>query len=154
MNPWGREEVSTERAVLLSLSVEPQSAAAIARSAGLQDSDVALALQRLADENLVIRDGDDYELTGPLCWFGTFTDALAHHARKNLLVAIAGESESHLFVCDVRVKGARPVGDRLTETVSVLGCGRTARNVTRAAEAAARPTCSDCESASRFGARG
>lgn len=154
MNPWGREDVSAERAVLLTLSLEPQNVSAIARSAGLSDGAVTTALQRLTGESLVIREGDDYELTGPLCWFGTFADALAHHARKNLLVTIAGEPESHLYVCDIRVKGARPVGDRLTETMSVLGCGRTVREVARATgEAGSRPTCPDCESASRFRAQ-
>lgn len=151
MNPWGREDVPAERAVLLALSLEPQNASAIGRCAGLSEGAATTALQRLTDESLAIREGDDYELTGPLCWFGTFADALAHHARKNLLVAVAGEPESHLYVCDIRVKGAHPVGDRHTETMSVLGCGRTARDVTRAPGAAeSRPTCPDCRSASRL----
>ena len=154
-NPWGREQVSPERAALLTLSLQPQDAASIARGAGLSIADATVALQQLTDANVAIRDGDEYELTGPLCWFGTFADALAYHVRKNLLVTVAGERDSHLFLCDVRVKGGRPVGDRLTETMSVLACGRTERRVLRAAgEAGSRPTCPDCECASRFEPRG
>ena len=148
-NPWGRGDLSAERAVLLTLSVQAQDAATIARSTGLLDAEVATAVQSLLDRSLAIREDDWYELTGPLCWFGDFTSALEHHARKNLLVTIAGESESHLYVCDIRIKGARPVGDALTETASVLGCGRTARDVTQASlEHGSRPTCPDCATAS------
>ena len=148
-NPWGRDAISPERAALLALSVQPQDAAAIARTATLRAGDVEAALQTLVDESLAIREDDLYELTGPLCWFGTFASALEHHARKNVFVTIAGEPESHLYVCDIRIKGARPVGDPLTETASVLGCGRTARDVTQAeGERASRATCRDCASVS------
>jgi hypothetical protein len=95
-NPWGAEDLSAERAVLLTLSVQAQDAAAIARNTGLRDADVATALQLLVDRSLAIREDDQYELTGPLCWFGDFTSALHHHARKNVFVTIPGEPESHL----------------------------------------------------------
>ena len=148
-NPWGPGDLSAERAVLLTLSVQAQDAATIARSTGLRDAEVATALQSLLDRSLAIREDDQYELTGPLCWFGDFTSALEHHARKNLLVTIPGEPQSHLYVCDIRIKGARPVGDPLTETASVLGCGRTASDVAQAAaERGSRPTCPDCAVAS------
>jgi hypothetical protein len=151
-NPWEAGDLSAERAVLLTLSVKPQDAATIARSAGLRDGDVATALQLLVDRSLAIREDDQYELTGPLCWFGDFAGALKYHARKNLLVTIPGESESHLYVCDIRIKGARPVGDPLTETASVLGCGRTSSEVAQApSEGGSRPTCPDCASATATG---
>ena len=145
-NPWGREDLAPERAVLLALSVQPQDAATIAQSAALRVADVETALQSLVEKSLAIREDENYELTGPLCWFGTFASALEHHARKNMLVTIAGEPDTHLYVCDIRIKGARPVGDPLTETASVLACGRTARDVTQAnREHGSRPSCPDCE---------
>ncbi len=150
-NPWGREDLAPGRAVLLALSVQPQDVAAIARTTELSDGDVAAALQTLTEQSVAIREDDHYELTGPLCWFGTFENALEHHARKNLLVTIAGEPESHLYVCDIRIKGARPVGDPLTETASVLACGRMARDVAQAGRAReSRLMCGDCESAKRY----
>ncbi len=153
--PWEVGDLSPERAVLLTLSVLAQDAATIARNTGLEDADVATALQQLVDRSLAIREDDQYELTGPLCWFGDFTSALRHHARKNVVVTIAGEPESHLYVCDIRIKGARPVGDPLTETASVLACGRTANDVTQAPGArGARPTCRDCERAIGAATRG
>jgi hypothetical protein len=151
-NPWGRQQddLSPVRAVLLSLSVEPQDVSLIADKAGLRDDEVLVALQQLADDDLVIREDDTYELTGPLCWFGTFERALEHHARKHLLVTVVGELESHLYVCDVRVKSGPPSGDPGTRTVTVLGCGRTAHHVVQApAESGSRPACRDCAAAAR-----
>jgi hypothetical protein len=51
MNPWGRDDLSAERAVLLALFVQPQDAAAIARKTGLRNADVTTALQQLMDES-------------------------------------------------------------------------------------------------------
>jgi len=151
-NPWGRDDLSAVRAVLLALSVEPQDASAIASKAALRDDEVLSALAQLADDDLAIRDGDAYELTGPLCWFGTFGRAVEHHVSKHLLVTVEGEPESHLYVCDVRVKRGPPSGDPQTRTTVVLACGRTARQVSQApAESGSRPTCADCDAAGRRG---
>jgi len=151
INPWGQDKLPAERAVLLALSITPQAASQIASKVELPQSDVRTALQRLTEASLAIREGDEYELTGPLSWFGDFQGALEHHARKNFLVTVPGETESHLYIGDIRIKGGRPVGDPLTETSSVLGCGRTERNVVPAvASPGARPTCRDCAAAARF----
>ncbi len=151
INPWGQEKLSAERAVLLALSITPQNASQIASKIELPQSEVRTALERLTEASLAIREGDEYELTGPLSWFGDFQGALEHYARKNFLLTVPGESESHLYVSDIRIKGARPVGDPLTETSSVLGCGRTERNVAPAvAPPGAHPTCRDCAAAARF----
>jgi hypothetical protein len=143
MNPWGREDIPAERAVLLALLAEAEDVPAIAGRAGVAGDDAQAALRRLVEEHVAIRDGDLYELTGPLSWFGSFERALRYHAGKNLLVTILGEAASHLYVCDVRVKGGRPSGDPLTETVSVLGCGRIASAITQAA--GDQPACEDCK---------
>jgi hypothetical protein len=145
MNPWGRNDISPARAVLLALKADPQDAAAIAGRTGLGADEASAALQRLVEEHVAIRDGDLYELTGPLSWFGDFASALRYHASKDVLLTVPGDSQSHLFVCDVRVKGGRPAGDPLTEAVSVLACGKTASGATRAA--GDEPLCEDCKSA-------
>jgi len=78
-----------------------------------------------------------------LSWFGDFASAIAYYAKRNFVVAAKGDPLSHLYLCDVRIKNARQVGDPLTETASVFACGKTARNVTLTAHPTA-PTCEDC----------
>jgi hypothetical protein len=148
VNPWGRERISAEQAVLLALSVDPAPVSAIADKAGISETEARTALERLTKESVAIPEDDCFELTGPLSWFGDFAAAIAHYAGRNFLVSVAGEIGSHLFLCDVRIKGGRKAGDPLNETASVFACGRTARDVIQSA-AEAGPTCEDCSSASR-----
>jgi hypothetical protein len=99
----------------------------------------------LQHEHLAISDDGGYELTGPLSWFGDFASAVRHYSPRIFVVSAEGEPASHLYVSDVRVKNARPVGDPLTETASVFACGTTARVVTPSRDH--EPTCSDCREA-------
>jgi hypothetical protein len=137
--------MTTERTMLLALSMDAQPVSALAVKAGLAHDDAVAALVRLQHEHLAIADDGGYELTGPLSWFGDFAAAVRYYSRRNFVVSAEGEPASHLYVCDVRVKNARPVGDPLTETVSVFACGATARAVKPSPDRA--PTCSDCRDA-------
>ncbi len=142
-NIWSRTTLSPERAMLLALSAEPQPVSVLAAKAGLSVSDASEALTRLRQEHFAIAEDGSFELTGPLSWFGDFTSAVKHYAERRFVVTDRGEPDSHLYVCDVRVKNARPVGDPLTETIGVFACGKTAQSVAQAADAAV-PTCEDC----------
>jgi hypothetical protein len=139
--------MTPERSMLLALSMDAQPISALALKAGLAHDDAVAALQRLQHGHLAIADDGGYELTGPLSWFGDFASAVRHYAQRNFVVSAEGEPISHLYVCDVRVKNARPVGDPLTETASVFACGTTARDVTPSGDRT--PTCSDCRVAMR-----
>jgi hypothetical protein len=134
-----------ERAMLLALSMDAQPVSALAVKAGLAHDDAVEALRRLQQEHLAIADDGGYELTGPLSWFGDFASAVRYYTRRNFVVSAQGDPATHLYLCDVRVKNARPVGDPLTETASVFACGTTTRAVTPSAEPA--PTCVDCRDA-------
>jgi hypothetical protein len=134
-----------ERAMLLALSMDAEPVSALAAKAGLAEHDAVGALQGLQQKHLAIAGDGGYELTGPLSWFGDFASAVRHYARRNFVVSAEGEPASHLYVCDVRVKNARPVGDPLTETASVFACGTTARAVTPSGDRV--PTCGDCRDA-------
>jgi hypothetical protein len=136
------DRMTPEHAMLLALSMDAQPASALALKAGLAHDDAVAALRRLQNEHLAIADDGGYELTGPLSWFGDFASAVRHYSRRKVVVSAEGEPASHLYVCDVRVKNARPVGDPLTETASVFACGTTARVVTLSRDRA--PTCSVC----------
>jgi len=131
--------------MLLALSMDAQPVPALAVKAGLASDDAVAALRRLQQEHLAIAEDGGYELTGPLSWFGDFASAVRYYSRRNFVVSAEDKPASHLYLCDVRVKGARPVGDLLTETVSVFACGLTARIVTASHDRA--PTCSDCRDA-------
>jgi hypothetical protein len=141
--------MTAEGAMLLALSMDAQPVSELAAKAGLGHDDAVAALRRLQDEHLAIADDGGYELTGPLSWFGDFASAVRHFSRRNFVVSADGEPASHLYLCDVRVKNARPVGDPLTETASVFACGATARAVALSPDRA--PTCSDCRGASVSG---
>ena len=86
----------------------------------MSEGDAVVASQRLQQEHLAIADDEDYELTGPLSWFGDFASAVRYYARRNFVVSAEGDATSHLYVCDVRVKNARLVGDPPAETTSVF----------------------------------
>jgi hypothetical protein len=139
------DRMTPEHAMLLALSMDAQLVSALALKAGLAQDDAVAALRRLQHEHLAIADDGGYELTGPLSWFGDFASAVRHYAPRNFVVSAEGEPASHLYVCDVRVKNSRPVGDPLTETASVFACGTTARVVTLSRDRA--PTCGDCRDA-------
>ena len=139
--------MTAERAMLLALTMDAQPISALAAKAGLGHDDAVAALGRLQDDHLAIADDGGYELTGPLSWFGDFDAAVQHFAGRNFIVRAADEPVSHLYVCDVRVKNARPVGDPLTETASVFACGGTARTVAQSSDA--MPTCDACRLAAR-----
>jgi hypothetical protein len=139
--------MTPEHTMLLALSVDAQPVSALASKAGLAYDDALAALRRLQHDHLAIADDGGYELTGPLSWFGDFAAAVRYYSRRNFLVSVEGEPTSHLYVCDVRVKNARPVGDALTETASVFACGTTARAVTLSRDDA--PTCRLCRDAAR-----
>jgi hypothetical protein len=131
--------------MLLALSMDAQPISVLVEKAGLAHDNAVAALQRLQQEHLAIAEDGGYELTGPLSWFGDFASAVRYYARRNFVVSAEGDVTSHLYVCDVRVKNAHPVGDPLTETASVFACGKTARAITFASDRA--PTCNDCRDA-------
>jgi hypothetical protein len=137
--------MTSERTMLLALSMDAQPVSALAEKAGMANDDAVVALQRLQQEHLAIVEDGGYELTGPLSWFGDFASAVRYYARRNFVVSADGDASSHLYLCDVRVKSARPVGDPLTETASVFACGATARAIRPAGGRA--PTCDDCRDA-------
>jgi hypothetical protein len=139
------DRMTPEHTMLLALSMDAQPASALALKAGLAHDDALAALRSLQREHLAISDDGGYELTGPLSWFGDFASAVRHYSPRNFVVSAEGEPASHLYVSDVRVKNARPVGDPLTETASVFACGTTARVVTPSRDH--EPTCSDCREA-------
>jgi hypothetical protein len=139
------DRMTPERTMLLALSMDAQPVPALALKAGLAHDDALAALRSLQREHLAISDDGGYELTGPLSWFGDFASAVRHYSPRNFVVSAEGEPASHLYVSDVRVKNARPVGDPLTETASVFACGTTARVVTPSRDH--EPTCSDCREA-------
>lgn len=139
--------------VLQSLAAEPQPLSVIAAAAGVSENDAQEALGELVDEHIAIEEDDGFELSGPLSWFGSFGAAVAHFAPRNVLMQHDGESVTHLYVDDVRVKGRRPSGDPENETVAVFACGRTARQVHPAA-ASGTATCEACvHSAQQFAHR-
>ncbi|HEY8313276.1 MAG TPA: hypothetical protein VIG51_03800 [Candidatus Baltobacteraceae bacterium] len=133
-------------AMLRALSMDAQPVPVLAAKAGLAHSDALDVLQQLQRDHLAIAEDDGYELTGPLSWFGDFASAVKYYATRNFTVQAPGDSQSHLYICDIRIKGARPAGDPLTETASVFACGRTARDITHAGNHAS-PTCEDCRAA-------
>ncbi|GAC1498375.1 MAG: hypothetical protein NVS1B14_01380 [Vulcanimicrobiaceae bacterium] len=139
-NPWAREEVSAEQAVLLALSIQPQTVNAIAVKSELPEDRVRAALEPLTQAGLAIPENEEYELSGPLSWFGTFEAAVNYYAQRHFLVAAAGVT--HLYLIHVRVKGVRPMGDALTETLAVFACGQTAGHI--AATSSQTATCEDC----------
>lgn len=59
---------------------------------------------------------------------------------------VPGDSQAHLMLTDVRVKGGRPAGDPLTETVAVFACGRSAREI-RQTPGERAATCAECATA-------
>jgi hypothetical protein len=134
--------MTPERTMLLALSMDAQPPSALAVKAGLAHDDALAALRHLQHEHLAIADDGGYELTGPLSWFGDFASAVRYYAQRNFIVTAGGEPASHLYLCDVRVKNARPVGDPLTETAAVFACGAIARAVALSYDPA--PTCADC----------
>jgi hypothetical protein len=134
-----------DRAVLLALTHDPQSVSAIAARAKMPESEVRAGLQRLTEQSLAIPEDDGYELTGPLSWFGSFGAAVRYYARRNFLVNVPGEPESHLLLCDIRIKDGTPAGAPSNTTAGVFACGRTARELLQAAGAAA--TCKECRRA-------
>ena len=107
------DHMTPERSMLLALSMDAQPVPALALKVSLTHDDAVAALLRLQQKHLAIADDGGYELTGPLSWFGDFTSAVRYYARRNFVVSTEGDPASHLYVCDVRVKNARPVGDRL-----------------------------------------
>ncbi len=132
--------------MLLTLSPDPQPVTALAAKAALSESRALEELRSLQQQHLAIAEDDGYELTGPLSWFGGFASAVAYYAARNFVVTVAGESFSHTYLCDVRVKDGRPVGDPLTQTASVFACGTTSRVAIGPAQVTI-PTCEDCRSA-------
>lgn len=132
--------------VLLALSHEPQLICAIAQRAGLSETKTAGALDTLVAESFTIPDEGRYELTGPLSWFGTFQNAIRYYAKRGFIVGVPGDSETHLLLTDVRIKGGRPAGDPLTETVAVFACGRSAKEI-RQVPGEKAATCADCVAA-------
>lgn len=151
-NPWGSHETSPMQAVLLALSIDSQAPEAIALKAGLHVNEAHAILQQLIDDDLAILENGEYELSGPLSWFGNFEAALKYYARRNFVVTTTGGQDSHLYLTDVRVKHGRPVGDPLTETLGVLGCGKTARDIRPATEQGTA-TCEDCRRTGELHAR-
>lgn len=141
-NPWGPDNLSGERAVLLALGAEPQPLSSIAKNAGVTEDTAAAALRSLTAQNLAIPDEGGYELTGPLSWFGGFASAIAHGVRKKFVVRVPGDPHTHAFVSEIRVKGTRRAGDPDNETLAVLACAKTAGEVAMAPSEA--PTCADC----------
>jgi hypothetical protein len=136
------ENVPALEAVLLALSFNPEPVSTIAMRAGLSQEQTHAALQRLVQASLAIAEQDRFELTGPLSWFGNFAFAIKHYAPRNFLVCRSGETVSHLFLCDIRIKGGRAAGDPLNETAAVFACGKTAGDVQVSNDA--RATCQDC----------
>lgn len=134
------------RAVLLALSDEPRPAGAIAANAGLEHDEAREALQQLVKDSVAIEEDGNFELTGPLSWFGSFAAATKYHARKKFIVTAVGNADSHLYVDDIRVKGRVRAGDPSNETLSIFACGTVARDVSPAAGQTA-PTCKECLSA-------
>lgn len=115
--------------VLMALSVEPRTAEEIAAETGLPLVAATEALVRLRDAHLAIPEDGKYELTGPLSWFGTFRGAVDYFARRRFWVEDKSDGAAHLYLTDVRVKGGRPAGDPLTETVAIFACGKGAQNI-------------------------
>lgn len=141
------EAMNTQmKSVLRALEADPQPVEEIARKAGVSEREAANALEQLAALSLAILEEDGYELSGPLSWLGTFDAAVRYHARHKFVVTVPDDVDSHLYIDDVRVKGARKVGDPLTETIAVPACGRASRNVALA-PATQEPTCEECRSA-------
>ncbi len=108
----------------------------------MPEAQIGEALHRLTKEHVAIADDGKYELTGPLSWFGDFAAAIAHFGRKRFLASAADDPQSHLFLCDIRVKGGLPPGDPRNESVAIFACGKTASQV-RPAQSG-QPTCEDC----------
>jgi hypothetical protein len=131
------------RAVLLALIDEPRPVSAIAARAGLAHEEAREALQQLVADSVAIEEDANYELTGPLSWFGSFAAAAKYHARKNFIVTAHGDADSHLYVDDVRVKGRVRAGDPSNETLSIFACGTVAVDVALAS-GQTRPTCATC----------
>ena len=132
--------------VLLALSQEPQPISAIAQRAALSEAETAAALDTLLAESLTLPDEGRYELTGPLSWFGNFQNAVRYYAKRGFIVGVPGDSHTHLMLTDVRIKGGRPAGDPLTETVAVFACGRSAREI-RQVPGEKAATCAECVAA-------
>ena len=145
------ENAPALEAVLLALSVNPEPASTIAMKSGLSQDQTRAALQELVQASLAIAEDDRFELTGPLSWFGDFGSAIKHYAPRNFILRAPDEAVSHLFLCDIRIKGSRPPGDPLNETVAVFACGKTARQVHIANDA--RATCQDCNRLIRIAER-
>ncbi len=139
-NPWNRTEVTPSQAVLLALSIEPQTLAEIAAKTGMPADAAQAALQRSIGEGLAIYEDEKYELSGPISWFGTYESALRYYVRRNFIVQSG--PQIHLYVTDIRVKHGRPVGDPLTETLAVFACGKTAHEIRPAQSALTCPDCS------------
>lgn len=137
---------SDVRAVLLALSDEPRPVGAIAAHAGLEHDEARAALQQLVADSVAIEEDGNYELSGPISWFGSFAAAAKYHARKKFIVTAGGSGDSHLYVDDIRVKGRVRAGDPSNETLSIFACGTVARDVAPAAGQTA-PTCKECLSA-------
>lgn len=130
-------------AVLLALTQDPQPVSTIAAKCGFSEAQTHDALQELTAESIAIPEDEGYELTGPLSWFGSFGAAAKYHARKNFLAAERGESKTHLYVCDIRIKGGVRAGDPRNETASVFACGRVTRDAVPSV-GQNEPTCSEC----------
>lgn len=143
-NPWGREALAPVQAALLALSMDPKTPESISAEAGLSLEETRAALETLTTECLAIPDNGQYELSGPLSWFGDFESAVRYYTRRNFIVSAGGQT--HVYLIDVRVKGGRPAGDPLTETLGVFACGKTARDI-RVAPFGAAVTCEDCNRA-------
>ncbi len=136
----------TTRSVLLALGAEPLAVSDIARRARLPEAQTRTALEELVQLSIAIPEDGQFELTGPLSWFGSFANAVRYHAGRRFIVGINDEAQSHLYLCDVRVKGKYAAGDPRNETVAVFACGLVAPNAVRPTEFSA-PTCRDCLSA-------
>ncbi len=133
-------------AVLHALEMDPLPVSAIAKKAGVSEDEAANALRELALRSVAIEEDGQYELSGPLSWFGSFAAAVRHNAKKHFVVRTGGDADTHLYVDDVRVKGRRKVGDPENETVTVFACGRTALSVIPAFGEEA-PSCEECRNA-------
>jgi hypothetical protein len=135
-----------KRAVLYALRPDPLPVSSIAAQAQTGEDEARTALDELAADSLAIGEDGGYELTGPLSWFGSFEGAIAYMARKNFVVRVPGDTQTHLYLCEVRKKNGPRAGDPSNTTLCVFACGGVSAELPQVSGQGS-PDCRDCRSA-------
>jgi biotin operon repressor len=149
---WGQHGISARQMTLLFLTRQAHSIEEIAYASDMDEEDVRREVEILRSEGLAIMNSRmKYRLVEPLSWHDTYLQAAITLGSKELLVGDPRDHNepSHLFLCDIKNRGTKILGDQ--EILTVVACGRILRNARIRlgeddSDGGWTPTCAHCQS--------